>query len=405
MMFWIVLRKELLSFFRDKNTIIYSIILPVALYPVIFWVMNQIIVLHQGSLSQMPSRIAFVETPPEDLVFQMLQSKYDLDMRMEQVDLTDKDLPDLKHLELDAVIGAVECGSDDQIGIFYDSSSDRSKSARDRIEEILNEYQIQRLFRISGVTEDTAPDIRLLDIDLSSRESRSRFILGILLPMIVVIITVMGGIHPSIEVITSERERKTLETTLSSPLKGSSLIAGKFLAVITMSTVAGILNIVVMVLTLRFTLFSGLGGDFDFSIPWSALPLMGVGIVLIAATFGAVMILIAAFAKDFKEAQSFVSPVYALGIQPAVVAAIPGIPFNSVTAWIPITNISLFFRALIQGNCELLPAVITLGSLMFWCIILLSIANKLLGRDILVIGLDKQHLKRLFSGKFSRKGV
>ncbi|MBN1295591.1 hypothetical protein JXA80_02345, partial [bacterium] len=69
---WIVFKKELVSFFRDKNTIIYSIVLPVALYPLIFWAMNQIFALHEGTLSGMSSRVAFTERPDDAFVFLLL---------------------------------------------------------------------------------------------------------------------------------------------------------------------------------------------------------------------------------------------------------------------------------------------------------------------------------------------
>ncbi len=401
-MFHIIFKKEILNFFRDKNTIIYSIVLPVVLYPVLFWVMNELMTLHQGFLRDMPSRIAFSSKPPDDLIFQFMEADMDLELSGNPIPLDQEILPNLKQKNIDAIID-VSC-STNEIRVFFDSSSDRSGSAKTRIEGVLEKYRLRQLHDFAGVGEGHRPDIRFVDIDLSTLESRSRFILGMLLPMLVVIITVMGGMYPSIEVITAERERKTLETTMVAPVKPSHLIAGKFIAVITMSTLAGVLNIVAMVLTLRHTLFGGAGDSLHFTLPWSALPLMLVGIVMVGATFNSLMILVCSFAKDFKEAQSYVSPIYAIGIQPAIVAVIPGVPFNNLTALIPITNISLFFRALIQENVELIPSVITLGSLLVWCILLLFTAKKVLGKDTLIMGLQNKTFTALLFGKKNKKG-
>ena len=403
-MFWIVLKKELLSFFRDRNTIIYSIVLPIALYPVIFWVMNELMSLHYGSLQQMSSRIAFCGTVPDDLVLSIMKSDMDIELADRTIDPSDPGILKLKNLDLDAVMRFSHNEGKSKIEVLFDSSSDRSNATKKRIETILDDYHVDKVNQFADRTPDDQIEIRLLDVDLASRESRSRFLLGILLPMIVVIITVMGGIYPSIEVITSERERKTIETTLVSPISATPLILGKYAAVITMSILAAALNIVAMILTLRYTLFGGASHDLDFTLPISALPMMGLGIILIAATFNALMILIAAFAKDFKEAQSYVSPVYAIGIQPAVVAAIPGIPFNSLTALIPVTNVSLFFRSLIQGNFDMLPSAITLGSMLLWCTVMLIIARWFMRRDALVMGLDKQFFKSLMKSFRFRKG-
>lgn len=402
---WIVFKKEILSFFRDKNTIIYSIVLPIALYPLIFWFMNQVMTLHEGSLSEMPARVAFTERPPDELVYIMLESGSDFDIRESRVPVGDTVQPDLRGMNLDVLMDLELDAADPVVQIYFDSSSDRSNEARDRMEGIMDEFKMHLLGSGVDLALEELPVIETIRVDLASDESRSRFLLGILLPMIIVIITVMGGLYPSIEVITSERERKTLETTLVSPVSENGLIIGKFAAVIAMSTLAGILNIFAMILTLRHTLFSGMMTDFQFSIPWNSIPLIFFGIVLVGATFSALMILVAAFAKDFKEAQSFVSPIYALGIQPAVVAAIPGVPFNTVTALIPVTNISLLFRALIQNKLELVPVAITLGSLLLWCALLLAIARRLLRRDAVVMGLNKSQLKTLLRGKSNAEGV
>ncbi|MBN1295731.1 ABC transporter permease, partial [bacterium] len=313
--------------------------------------------------------------------------------------------PDLEQLGIDVLVHWVSTGDGRVAHLFYDSAADRSIEAKERLERIFDQYCMVLLS--SHVLQRPAemPKIRTIEVDLASKESRSRFLLGILLPMIIVIITVMGGLYPSIEVITSERERKTIETTLVAPVNETGLIVGKFSAVIAMSMLAGILNIIAMILTLRHTLFSGVSADIEFSIPWTAIPLILFGILLIGATFNALMILIAAFAEDFKEAQSLISPVYAIGIQPAVVAAIPGIPFNAATALIPVTNVSLMFRALIQGNLEWLPACITLGSLLVWCLALLYIARLLIRRDAVVLGLNRNQLASLIRIPFRLKGV
>lgn len=404
-MFRIVLKKELLSFFRDKNTIIYSIILPIALYPFIFWVMNELILLQHGFLSDMPSRIGFVEKPSDEFLFSLLKSDFDFAFSGQYISVLDGQMPSLKDEQLDIIISPIECRSEKRFVFFYDSSSDRSNEAKERIERVLDQFRYADLEAFVGYDNSSFPDLQLVEIDLSSVESRSRFFLGILLPMVVVIITVMGGMYPSIEVITSERERKTLETTLVAPIKPIHLIAGKFLAVITMSSLAGILNIIAMLLTLRYTLFGHISEKMTFTLPLTALPMMVVGVLLTASAFNALMILVAAFAKDFKEAQSYVSVIYSIGIQPAIVAAIPGIPYNNLTALIPVTNISLFFRSLIHGTCRFGPAAITILSLLIWCFVLLSVAKKVIGRDTLVQGLNKNQLKMILFKRFYSKGV
>ena len=59
----------------------------------------------------------------------------------------------------------------------------------------------------------------------------------------------LGAFHPAIDITAGERERSTLETTLSAPIERSALMAGKVLAVATLAAITGFLNLASMSLT------------------------------------------------------------------------------------------------------------------------------------------------------------
>ncbi|MBN1354769.1 ABC transporter permease [bacterium] len=388
---FLVYQKELKSFFRDKYTLIYSILFPILLYPLIFWGMSQVFTIQRGSFEKMSYRVGFADHRLPNLIYQILGSEDRFDLFPDLILSDVTSAAELKSMDLDVVVQPARCSSDEmEIRLIYDSASDRSSAARDRLEIILNRLKLIELK--SGMLESSEdlPDFDIVEFDLSSTEEKSRYLLGILLPMIMVIITVMGALYPAIEVIVSERERQTIESTLSSPISTGHLIAGKFAAVVTMSLVALILNVVSMLVTIKHTLF--MHGDLDdlnFTIPLGAVPYIFLGAILIATLFSAIMILVASYAKTFKEAQSFITPIYAIGIQPAVVSALPGIKFNIATALIPITNISLMFRELIRARFDLVPILVTVGSLALWCTIFLLASRYLLRKESIVLGMDR----------------
>jgi len=362
----------------------------VALYPLVFWGMNQIILLQRGSMESMPSRIAFLTTPADELVWEILEHHDSIEIKEIAYQPGDFDSERLRSLELDLAVKTNGCGQLLDIQLYFDGSSDRSLEAKERISGLVQDITINRLIELSETQNINMPDLRFIGIDLSSVGDRSKFLLGIILPMVIVIITVMGGLYPSIEVIVSGRERKTLETSLLAPVSGIYIVLGKFLAVVTMSVLASTLNIVSILLTIKHTLFvESEFGELSFQLPLSTLPFIFLGILLVAAMFSALMILLASFAGNFKEGQSFVMPVYAIGIQPAVVSAIPGVPFNNTTALIPITNISLMFREIIRGDWNLVPMLITLGSLTVFCLILLLIAKRFITQESFIFEAPK----------------
>jgi ABC-type Na+ efflux pump permease subunit len=62
------------------------------------------------------------------------------------------------------------------------------------------------------------------------------------------------------------------------------------------------------------------------------------------------MIAIAALAKSFKEAQSYLTPLLLVAILPAMVSAIPGVKLNTQMALIPIVNFSQLIKELMLGD-------------------------------------------------------
>ena len=57
--------------------------------------------------------------------------------------------------------------------------------------------------------------------------------------------------------------------------------------------------------------------------------------------FAAALLSISIFARSFKEAQSMMAPLNILIILPVVVGMLPGIPLDTLTALIPVLNVSL----------------------------------------------------------------
>src|SRR5258708_17813214 len=70
----------------------------------------------------------------------------------------------------------------------------------------------------------------------------------------------------------------------------------------------------------------------------------------LAVLFSAGLITISLFAKSYKEAQSYVSPLMVLVIIPAVAAMLAGVDLTAKAALIPILNVSLLCKRLVTGT-------------------------------------------------------
>ena len=70
----------------------------------------------------------------------------------------------------------------------------------------------------------------------------------------------------------------------------------------------------------------------------------------LAVFFSAALLALSLFAKSFKEAQSYISPLMIVVVLPAVAALLPGVELNSALALVPVLNTSLVSKEIITGT-------------------------------------------------------
>ncbi len=70
----------------------------------------------------------------------------------------------------------------------------------------------------------------------------------------------------------------------------------------------------------------------------------------VAVLFSAALLTIALFAKSYKEAQSYLTPMTFVVVIPAVASMLPGVELNARLAIIPILNTSLVCKEIITGT-------------------------------------------------------
>ena len=130
-------------------------------------------------------------------------------------------------------------------------------------------------------------------------------------------------------------------------------MAAKYLYVATLGAVAGVLNVTAMFLSMGAVmrpLFAGAGEQFQFELPLLAFPVMIVGAVALALFFAAAMMILASFARTFKEGQGMVTPVYWLAVIPVMFLGQGSeTTLTATTAAIPVANVAMMIRDAVRG--------------------------------------------------------
>ncbi|MGH8180660.1 MAG: ABC transporter permease [Steroidobacteraceae bacterium] len=209
--------------------------------------------------------------------------------------------------------------------LLADESNTASARSVERIAGIINQYgaTIARLRLVArGLDPLLSVPIVLHPIDISTPAGRSALALGTL-SYLVLLTMLMGGMYLAIDATAGERERGSLEPLLTVPVRREHLIYGKILAACAYMTLSLALTVTAFAIVLRFVGLERFGMSADFG------PRVAVSIVLACLPFvplgAALMTLVAAFTRSYREAQTYVGLVLLVPTLPLVFAAVLGL--------------------------------------------------------------------------------
>jgi sodium transport system permease protein len=179
---------------------------------------------------------------------------------------------------------------------------------------------------------------------------------------------------------------------------------GKILAVCAMAVLATSLNLVALGLSAGHLLGMLPGkGVLASELPLTAFLAVAPLAVLFAFFVSAVLTGVASFARTFKEGQALIGPVQMVFILPAMAGAIPGLELDAKLACVPVVNVVLSFKALLQGRMLPLEYALTALSLLVVALASMAVAVRLLSREAVVASDKKTSLANLLRPFRSKK--
>ncbi|MBI4520952.1 MAG: ABC transporter permease [Gemmatimonadetes bacterium] len=355
--------RELRAALRERTMVMNSILLPIVLYPFILWVTITGISFVQGLTQGFVSRVVVTGLPPEHAELRdTLDALESVELRDEPADAVEA-VEAVRARELDAVLeflpadvaGSALSGNF-RVRVSFDRSEARSRAARERVEAAIERYRDRWLEWEAGglgLTPEELEQFRVASRNVASEREMGAMLLGTIIPLFLVVMVALGCFVPAVDATAGERERRTWETTLTLAASRASVVTAKYLHVATLGALAGILNAVAVTVALGpifRPLMAGGSEAFEFRIPVSAVPIMVLGSALLALFFAAAMMILAAFARTFKEGQSMVTPVYWLAIIPIVLGESPDNRLTAGIALVPVANVAMMIRDAIVGR-------------------------------------------------------
>lgn len=394
-------RKELRETLRDRRTIITLMVMPLLLYPLLGFGLR-FVAMQQPGDEEVRYRVA-IETDAEvawlSKVMQVGSQAIDPSTTPEEEPEIQLFLPEANaDFDLESLVAqsAADVGirialngtnnfpSTTQVQIFESEGAPQSREAALYIERRLAAANIQLVISLARQQGQELPVPVKLKRKMIQPEDQGSAILG-LLPLVLLLMTVTGGVYPAIDLTAGERERNTMETLMALPVPRFRLLAAKYVAVVTVTLLTGLMNLLSMGVTLyALQLDKSLLGESGFTIVLAGK--LFLALAAFALFYSAVLLLLTSSARSFKEAQAYLIPLLLLSIVPGFVMFIPGWNLAGGTAVIPLVNILLLARDLLEGTVQQLPAVVAVVSTILYGVSALSMAAQVFGNDAVAVG-------------------
>jgi sodium transport system permease protein len=358
----LTLGKELRETLRDRRTVAMMVLFPLVVYPLLSLLVSQLVLTREKNREALPSSVAV--SGQGSLVTELRGRIADKPKLFRLLPRGDAAEIEAGRLDALLVLGNDADNARRRVQILYDAARDESREAAERLSELL-----------AGALPEGCARFDVKRQDLASGTKLGGYLLSKALPLALVLMVLLGAFYPAIDVTAGERERGTLETVLAAPIARFDLLLGKVLAVACIAGLTGLLNLASMSATLIHAVQLA-DAKAPLIIPWSRAAAATLVLAPSAFLFGALFVAIGSVARGFKEAQSFLMPVYFLCIAPALIGGVGEYQLAGPAALVPAMNVTLLARELLLGKASVLATLVVLGSTALYGCLALAFAAR-----------------------------
>lgn len=365
--FLTVLKKELLDIVRDKKTLVFTLILPILIYPIMFKFMSSAMEKTQSDVQKEIN--IYVDGNKDSAMAKAITS-------LDNIKTPDISSPSeaLKNGDIQIIVkipdnfdANIAQGKNDTIELLIDEESNKSMIASSMISEVYENYKNsiveQRLIE-NGIDSSILKPFEVtiksgINTDNEDINAGATMLLT-MIPTLIVILMVSSTVGMAADLGAGEKERFTFEPLLSTSAKRSSLLWGKIAALCTVSFIALIANLTAMVISMQK--FMVIGEEVNFKLtPETILGMLVIG-ALVLVTLSALQISVSIYARATKEANSYLAaitmPTMILSFIPYMMDA-KGI--NPAFFNIPITNAICLMKEFTVGIFDIKHIALVVG--------------------------------------------
>ena len=342
-----ILKKEIRELFRDKKSLAMMLVIPIFI-PLLVVGMSALFESQVNKNVEEYNKIGFAYDMSDE------EKNIASQMNISVVNGTEEELNKMyDEGEIDLYITKNE-----NKYVINSDGSDNSTYSTSLMETYFNTYKQflqQSYLQQNNINPNEVLNIITVEENVVEQDNFfANYIKNYAFLFIIMAITV-SATYPATDTTAGERERGTLETLLTFPIKSRDIIVGKFLGVSISSIVTGVISLILAIISLiisqdMFTIYEGIDIMYSFASIVFAL------VIIIAYSFfiSGLCIAIASTSKTFKEAQSALTPLTFISLFPGMIAFMIGITTTPILSIVPFLNYTLIFTDINNGNIDVL---------------------------------------------------
>jgi len=385
----IIYKKELLDTIRDRRTIISMIVVPILLFPVLTLGFSSFAASMVEKSAEEIHKIAVIGAGNAPEFYAMIDTCAKIRITDINADSV-RPAIDSKQIRAALIIpndfeSRLLAIDSTNLMILYNATETKSSFAADRLFDLANNYRTQVVTKRFG-ERNIDPRLTMpfvIDRQNVASEKMGSFLLSMIIPYIIILLSMIGAMYTAIDLTAGEKERGTLETILVSPVPRWQIAAGKFLTILTTSVVSTVLVLASMTGTTYLGIMStpAMTEFVGFDITLSMIFVILLMMIPTACLLSALLMSIAIFAKSYKEAQSYISPMMILVILPALVSFIPGVELSLELSFLPLVNICLVIKEALMGSINWLYITIIFVSTVIYAAFAIFVTHRMFEKE------------------------
>ena len=349
---WVVFVKECIENLRDRRALLSALIYGPLLGPVLFAGLMTFVLSQQLEQAEKPLRVAVIgaEHAPNLMAH----------LRAEGIEIlpapedAEQAIADQVHDVILRVPASFpvqwEKGEPARVDLLHDSSRQAASTAVGRLNQTLQAYgrRIGTLrMQLRGIAPSLGTPIVVASQDLSTPQARASMLMA-MLPYFLILSAFIGGMYLAIDVTAGERERQSLEPLLLTPVTPGRILWGKFAATAAFAAASLLVCVLAFVVCMRFVPTDQFG--LSLALPLATVAPVILVVLPIALLAAGAQIIVASFAKSFREAQTYLQFLILLPAVPSIMLAINPVSAAPWMKLVPLFSQSVLITQLLRGD-------------------------------------------------------